>query len=278
MSLAQKIPIMRREVEIRAEVPEYKSRFGVAIDKELEAARARFTPRDGDGPSDYHKLTQDQKALFNIALNAERLKAELSKEPAAGLPRLDQENGDEERAQARWDSLSATTRAGYVVQYAHDGRLPAHEREYAAQAARFDWTKESAALAKEWEKLSPEQRKAELDAYKAALATPRHPYEHHIRTEFANELKGLAEHGPQFPGLANVRELKGRDGVSQEAGGRAAYSSPAPTTPGTVALNPKAAEALDRMGHRSSPDLGNAWAGERTSRAPKPKSVELGDR
>lgn len=156
MSLAQKIPIMRREVEIRAEVPEYKSRFGVAIDKELEAARARFTPRDGDGPSNYHKLTQDQKALFNIALNA--------------------------------------------------------------------------------------------------------------------------EHGPQFPGSANVRELKGRDGVSQEAGGRAAYSSPAPTTPGTVALNPKAAEALDRMGHRSSPDLGNAWAGERTSRAPKPKSVELGDR
>jgi hypothetical protein len=199
---------------------------------------------------------------------------------AAGLPRFDPENLEQERAQAQWDRLSATTKAAYVVQYAHDGKLPAHEREreYAAQAARFDWTKESAALAKEWEKLSPEQRKEELDAYKAALATPRHPYEHHIRAEFANELKGLAEHGPQFAGLANVRELKGLDGLSQEAGGRAVYSSPAPASSGAVALNPKAAAALDRIGRQSSAGLDKAERGARAVKAPKLKPVELGGR
>jgi len=258
-----------------------KAHFDTLDKAQQEEIKREFLSQKGAAQdrNPYHQAVYLDIAKSDLPIGQMPLGAIIAGENA-GLQRFAPENLEQERAQARWDRLSATTKAAYVVQYAHDGKLPAHEREreYAAQAARFDWTKESAALAKEWEKLSPEQRKEELDAYKAALATPRHPYEHHIRAEFANELKGLAEHGPQFPGLANVRELKGRDAVSQEVGARAAYSSPAPTTPGAVALNPKAAAALDRIGRQSSAGLDNAGASARASRAPKLKPVELGER
>lgn len=218
--------------------------------------RATHAPSPGEVLVGQHR---DQGKDFNLV-----------SEDAA---RREFETSNSERASTRWEFMKPSERAAIVVQYGHDAG--ARDRVFENQVANYDWSKEAPALAAQWERLPPDQQRRELEAYKDALSTPRHPYEHHIRADFAAELKGLAEAGPQFPGVANVRELKAGNAVSHEVGGQAAHSPQAPAQSNVTALNPVAARALEKMTRALGPTLDQAVKAPQ-ARERGPSSPELG--